>query len=317
MQQALLSTKVSAATPRLLMPTPLRMFSNEGGDQQQPPKKDGEEDSGRGRKVPSGFEKLLKRSKQSKETKKEKEAKKQENDSDAEGAEESNSGKKEEKKSSGNEYFDSAKNWISQGANPSGGPGGRPPYEQWLMSAMLGGMAGYYLMFSEAPSQEITYMDFLHTYLAQRDIEMITICEDKGNDSFKYRANITTKSGKSVHVVLPSFENFLMKLDEAQREMNIEVSSFVPVKYGPPNEGQTYSPINLMIGGTFVMLLAMLYRNMHGKGGGSSGKSTGSKGKGGFGGGGMGGMMDMQKSGAQVYGVDKKIRTKFKHVAGM
>jgi hypothetical protein len=99
--------------------------------------------------------------------------------------------------------------------------------------------------------------------------------------------------------------------------MNIEVGSFVPVKYGAPNEGQTYSPINLMIGGTFVMLLAMLYRNMHGKGGGSSGKSTGSKGKGGFGGGGMGGMMDMQKSGAQVYGVDKKIRTKFKHVAGM
>jgi AFG3 family protein len=107
-----------------------------------------------------------------------------------------------------------------------------------------------------------------------------------------------------------------MKLDEAQREMNIEVGSFVPVKYGPPNEGQTSPVINMMIGGTFFMLLALLYRNMHGKGG--AGGKSGSKGKGGFGGGGgMGDIMNMQKSGAQVYGVDKKIRTKFKHVAGM
>lgn len=36
-----------------------------------------------------------------------------------------------------------------------------------------------------------------------------------------------------------------------------------------------------------------------------------------MGGGGMGDMMGMSKSGAQVFGVDKKIRTRFKHVAGM
>lgn len=47
-----------------------------------------------------------------------------------------------------------------------------------------------------------------------------------------------------------------------------------------------------MIGGTFVMLLALLYRNMHGKGG--AGGKSGSKGKGGFGGGGgMGDIMNM------------------------
>ena len=46
---------------------------------------------------------------------------------------------------------------------------------------------------------------------------------------------------------------------------------------------------------------------------------SGSKGgPGGFGGGGgMGDLMNMSKSGAQVYGVDKKIRTRFKHVAGL
>ena len=41
------------------------------------------------------------------------------------------------------------------------------------------------------------------------------------------------------------------------------------------------------------------------------------KGPGGFGGGGMNDLMNMSKSGAQVYGVDKKIRTRFKHVAGL
>ena len=59
---------------------------------------------------------------------------------------------------------------------------------------------------------------------------------------------------------------------------------------------------------------------MHGKGKGAGGKpgSGGSRGgSGGFGGGGMGDLMNMSKSGAQVYGVDKKIRTRFKHVAGL
>lgn len=60
---------------------------------------------------------------------------------------------------------------------------------------------------------------------------------------------------------------------------------------------------------------------MHGKGkGGPTGKigGSGTNRPGGFGGGGgMNDLMNMSKSGAQVYGVDKKIRTRFKHVAGL
>jgi hypothetical protein len=80
--------------------------------------------------------------------------------------------------------------------------------------------------------------------------------------------------------------------------------------------------VNLMIGGTFVLLLALLFKNIHnGKKGGMGGKGGASgKGKGG-GMGGMGGgmndLMGMSKANAQVYGVDKKMRTRFKHVAGM
>ena len=65
-------------------------------------------------------------------------------------------------------------------------------------------------------------------------------------------------------------------------------------------------------------MLFKLYQTMHGKGKGPTGKmGGGSKGPGGFGGGGMNDLMNMSKSGAQVYGVDKKIRTRFKHVAGL
>lgn len=73
------------------------------------------------------------------------------------------------------------------------------------------------------------------------------------------------------------------------------------------------------------MFLMQIYRSMHGKGGsggstgaGKSSGSSGSSGSGPFGGkGGMGDIFGMGKSNVQIFGVDKKIKTKFKHVAGM
>lgn len=67
------------------------------------------------------------------------------------------------------------------------------------------------------------------------------------------------------------------------------------------------------------MLALLLYRSMHGKGGqnpGANAKKGGNNSGSGFGGG-LGDLMNMSKSNAQVFGVDKKIRTRFKHVAGM
>ena len=76
---------------------------------------------------------------------------------------------------------------------------------------------------------------------------------------------------------------------------------------------------NILAGSFFIYMLFKLYQTMHGKGKGPTGKMGGSssRGPGGFGGGGMNDLMNMSKSGAQVYGVDKKIRTRFKHVAGL
>ena len=95
--------------------------------------------------------------------------------------------------------------------------------------------------------------------------------------------------------------------------MGKDPSQFVPIKYGVGLDGETFPIINILIGSLFVMMLLRLYKQYHGKGKGGSAK-PGSKG------GGMGSMMGgandvmgMSKSGATIYGTEKKIRKRFKH----
>ena len=72
-----------------------------------------------------------------------------------------------------------------------------------------------------------------------------------------------------------------------------------------------------MVGAVFVLLMVQIYRHKHTKGGSSSTGTSSSNKSSRFGGGGMNDMMGMGKSNVQVFGVDKKIKTRFKHVAGM
>lgn len=75
-------------------------------------------------------------------------------------------------------------------------------FENWIIAALLSGAIFWYFSGSK-PSQEITYMDFINQYLSKNSVKMITISEDKTSDNFKYRAEIETLDGKSVHLVLP------------------------------------------------------------------------------------------------------------------
>lgn len=146
---------------------------------------------------------------------------------------------------------------------------------------------------------------------------MITLCEDKTGGTFKYRASIEIVSGEHVHMVLPQVENFLYKLDQAQREMGKDPNTFVPVKYGAAEGDETNPTLNLAMGLSAAALFALIYRSglTGGKGAGNLGQQA-RKGSN-TGGGGLGGLYNMSKTNAQVFGVDKKIRTRFKHVAGM
>jgi len=99
--------------------------------------------------------------------------------------------------------------------------------------------------------------------------------------------------------------------------MGRDPSQFVPIKYGSDTGEDQFPMMNVLVCGLFAFMLLRLWKQSHGKGKGGS-KSSSSKG-GGLGGmgGGMSEMMNVSKSGATIYGVDKKIRTRFKHVAGL
>jgi len=192
--------------------------------------------------------------------------------------------------------------------NPNGGG---PKYENFaIIAALLAGF-GLYLYNKEPSSEEITYQTFINDYLRPENIEMITIAEDPQSDNFRFQAKIETRDGQRVHLVLPQIVNFLYKLDQVQRELGRNVNDFVPIKYASAQSEDNQS-INYLIGGSFILLLVQLYRSKHAGRKGAT-KSNPAKGNS------MKDMMtnNMGKSNVQIYGVDKKIKTRFKHVAGM
>lgn len=197
--------------------------------------------------------------------------------------------------------------------------GGGPNWTNWMMASIIACTTAAYFATLKTPSKEITYQEMVQQYLQNNDIKLINLCEDKSGGTFKFRANIETITGQRVHLVLPQVENFLYKLDLAQREMGRSPENFVPVKYGPAEDENENAALSFGLKISFVMLGILLYRSMHGRGGGNAGSSAKKGGSGGFGGGGggLGDMMNMSKSNAQVFGVDKKLKTRFKHVAGM
>lgn len=81
--------------------------------------------------------------------------------------------------------------------------GGGPKWENFGLIAALAAGFGYYIFNLQTQSEEITYMDFINNYLANKKAIMITISEDKKSDMFKFRAQIDLDDGRRVHLVLP------------------------------------------------------------------------------------------------------------------
>lgn len=164
--------------------------------------------------VPEGFQKFLKKarkgtkaSKESDADKKgkgdeEKKAKEQKKDDDdlSELEEEAETKEKDGKKEGEKGQSDAGKKIKEFFFQPNGKD---PKWENILLVAFLSGAFSYYLATMKPPSEEITYPEFINTYLAQNKCAMITISEDKSSDTFKFRAVIDTNEGKKVHMVLP------------------------------------------------------------------------------------------------------------------
>ena len=95
---------------------------------------------------------------------------------------------------------------------------------------------------------------------------------------------------------------------------------FVPLKYSNESEqNSTNLALQFLIASMFGLFMFQILKGR--KNSGSSGKKSsgksGSNFMGGGGGGGFGSMMNVGKSNVQIYGLDKNVKTRFKHVAGL
>lgn len=195
-------------------------------------------------------------------------------------------------------------------------PNGGGPRNEVLFALMML-CAFVYTLKSTSRSEEVTFQTLVQELLEQSQVTMITLSEDKTGENFKYRANIDTISGKKYHLVLPQVENFLYKLEMAQREKQKDPSSFVPVKYGDIESKDAQATKNIVMGVGICCFLALMLRHSRGKDAADKAKNASQQGskQGGFGG--INDMFGVGKSNAQIYGVDKKIKTRFRHVAGL
>jgi AFG3 family protein len=170
-------------------------------------------------------------------------------------------------------------------------------------------------------------MDFVNDYLTKNRVKQITILKDKRSDVFNFRADIETHEGEKYYITLGSVDNFLAKIDLIQREMGKSTQEFVPLKYANENEQTPQAlMLNVFIGVMFGLFMYQILKGRNGgTGTGAAGKGATKDGKsnktggGGFmgGGGGFGNFMNQGKANVQVYGIDKKMKTRFRHVAGM
>jgi len=190
------------------------------------------------KKTPSGFEKFLKKTRgpsnrpatepvennddsdskpEESKSKDKKDSKKMKRESEEEDPTEEEFDKEEDKKDKKAEKESGfQKDVQSFFMDPKGN---KPKWENIGLLSLATAAFGYFLYQREEPSKEITYIEFVNQYLSQGQCQMITISEDKTSDMFKYRAQIQTLDGSNVHLVLPQVENFLYKIDGAQRQM--------------------------------------------------------------------------------------------------
>jgi AFG3 family protein len=127
-------------------------------------------------------------------------------------------------------------------------------------------------------------------------------------------------SGEEFYITLASHDTFLAKLDLTQREMGRQPQNFIPVRYVNQGEAETNQVLmNVAIGSMFLLFFysIMKGRNAGPKAGGKGGSKAPEKKNWFGGGGGMNDMFGMGKANVTIYGEGKKMKTKFKDVAGL
>ena len=132
-------------------------------------------------KPPKGFEKFFKK-KEGRDQKEKKQDDKESKEAQASKKEEKEEELSEEEvdekpKEKNNSKADGFKKMLTDFYMDPNGKG--PKWENIALVALLCGLVGYQVTSKSSSSQEVTYVDFLHQYLAPNKCTMITISEDK------------------------------------------------------------------------------------------------------------------------------------------
>jgi len=192
------------------------------------------------------------------------------------------------------------------------GGGGSDKNKQQLASlaAFAAAAAGLYFLSVQMNYKEITWKEFVNTYLYKGDVDRLTVVNNK---YVTVQLRDGASSGNSSDVFwfsIGSVDTFERNLENAQVELQVDSSRYIPVLYKSQMELSSVlsSLPTLLLFGFLIWSFRNMGRMMGGKPGGA-GK------KGGMGGG-MGGMFGgMSESTAKL--VDPtEIKVAFKDVAG-
>jgi len=205
---------------------------------------------------------------------------------------------------------------ASGSAKGAGGGGGKKTFKELydevyqyamkdpLMTSMVLGAAalGIYLLVDSANgSKEITWQEFRSGYLDKGDVSHISIANDRS------RAQVFLKvdrpgSGNGLYFNIGSVDSFERNLEQAQSDLEIDSSHFIPVKY------ETAGDLSKLVKSLLPMII-ISYALLFGVGRMMKGAGAGK-------GGGPGGIFGVASSKAKFFNKETAILTKFKDVAG-
>eukprot|EP00330_Aristerostoma_sp_ATCC50986_P010559 CAMPEP_0114588888 /NCGR_PEP_ID=MMETSP0125-20121206/11488_1 /TAXON_ID=485358 ORGANISM="Aristerostoma sp., Strain ATCC 50986" /NCGR_SAMPLE_ID=MMETSP0125 /ASSEMBLY_ACC=CAM_ASM_000245 /LENGTH=569 /DNA_ID=CAMNT_0001785529 /DNA_START=585 /DNA_END=2294 /DNA_ORIENTATION=- len=158
-------------------------------------------------------------------------------------------------------------------------------------------------------AEYIAYSDFFKNYIEQEKVSRIKIKRVIEDHERKNVAEVFVGGKATKYVVIGDVDKFLETLERTQREMNKTPEYFIPVEFNytmSDSHGMNRF-LKILFTGFMILLAYSIRQNMMSRRGG----------KGGGMGNPFGDILGMGKTNVRIYGVDNKIKTRFKDVAGL
>ena len=199
---------------------------------------------------------------------------------------------------------------FSKFFNKTGG-GGEPGKQQWISLAAFAGVAGgLYYMSVLMNYKEITWKEFVNTYLHRGDVDRLTVVNNKW---VRVQLRDGASNGNPSEVLwfsIGSVDTFERNLENAQIELQIDTARYIPILYKTQMEfSNVLSALPTLLLFGFIVWSFRNMSRMMGMGRSAGGASKSKSG-------GLGGMFGgMSESTAKL--VDpNEIKVAFKDVAG-